>query len=221
MKILVVAATAFECRLNIGKSLTIGDPKSVLDPMAHQVDLIVAGVGAVPTTFALSRYLNGYDLIINIGIAGSYNSKYQPGDVVLVKEDVFGDYGIDNQGMFQPLSDMNFKGNTLYSEKRYFENPWLEKLSEALNIPLVKGLTLSTASGSQDIIDKIIKFWNADIETMEGAAVFYVCNQLNIPFVCLRAISNMVEPRNKSKWETEVAIDNLDKALRQLIQNLD
>lgn len=220
MKILVVVATTFECRLNIDENLTIGDPKKVLDSMAHQVDLLVTGVGAVPTSFALTRYAIKYDLVINIGIAGSYSSKYQIGDVVCVKEDAFGDYGIDNQGIFQSLSDINFKGNTLYLAKRYFENPWQEKMGKTLSFPQVKGLTLSTASGSQDIIDKIIKFWGADIETMEGAAVFYVCNQLKIPFVCLRAISNMVEPRDKSKWETGIAIENLDKSLRQFIQNL-
>ena len=89
-----------------------------------------------------------------------------------------------------------------------------------LKLPLVKGLTLSTASGSKDIIEKIIQRWNADIETMESASVFYVCKQLGIRFICYRAISNLVEPRDKSKWEVGKAITNLDVEVRNFIKTL-
>jgi futalosine hydrolase len=192
----------------------------VLESMNHHVEILITGVGAVPTAFALTRFANDYDLIINIGIAGSYNSKYSIGDVVCVKEDAFGDYGIDDRGIFKPLSGLNFSGNTLYSTIQYINDPWIESSYNYLNLPLVKGLTLSTASGSKEKIDKIIEYWGADIETMEGASVFYVCKQLNKPFICIRSISNMVEPRDKSKWETGKAIENLDKSLRQFIQSL-
>ena len=99
-------------------------------------------------------------------------------------------------------------------------NPWVAGKFNFLKLHSVKGLTLSTTSGSGDIIDRVKSFWNADIETMEGASVFYVCKQLNKPFICLRAISNMVEPRDKLRWEAPKAIGNLDKELRQFIQNL-
>lgn len=221
MKILVVTATAFENRLNTLGDLRIGEPVKVFESFIHHVDLLIAGVGAVPTTFALTKNANDYDLIINAGIAGSYTSKFSVGEVVCVNEDTFGDYGIDNKGTFKPLSELNFVGNTLYSTNQFMNNTWVETYNKNINMPLAKGLTLSTTSGSKDSIDNIKKIWNADIETMEGASVFYVCNQLNKPFICFRAISNFVEPRDKTKWETSKAIENLDKALRQFILSLD
>jgi futalosine hydrolase len=82
------------------------------------------------------------------------------------------------------------------------------------------GVTLATASGSEKIISQIKNLWGPDIETMESAAVFYVCNMLEVPFVCIRSISNMVEPRDKSKWEIKKAIDNLNLFTRNFINEL-
>jgi futalosine hydrolase len=44
---------------------------------------------------------------------------------------------------------------------------------------------------------------------MEGAAVAYVCERFDVPWVQIRAISNMVEPRNRSAWDIPLAIKNL------------
>ncbi len=221
MKILVVTATAFECRFDIGFESRIGLPIKASEFLNHHVDVLTAGVGAVPTAFALTKCANEYDLIINIGIAGSYTPKYSIGEVVCVKEDTFGDYGIDDKGVFKPLSGLNFEGNSMYSSTLFMNNQWVESIFKTINLPMVKGVTLSTASGSNGVINKVKSIWNADIETMEGASVFYVCKQLNKPFICIRAISNLVEPRDKSRWEISKAIGNLDKALRQLILSLD
>lgn len=221
MKILVTSATKFECKLDTGLVHILTEPMSVMEPFNHLIDLLITGVGAVPSAFAVTRLASDYDLVVNIGIAGSYTSKYSVGDVVCVKEDAFGDYGIDDRGIFKPLSGLNFKENVLFSRNAFMENPWIESKFSHLIMPRVKGLTLSTASGSKDVIDKINNFWKADIETMEGASVFYVCKQLNKPFICFRAISNMVEPRDKSKWEVSKAIENLDKELRMFIQSLE
>lgn len=221
MNILVTSATRFECRLDVGLPHDIIEPISVNEPFKHQVDLLIAGVGAVPMAFALTRFVNEYDLIINIGIAGSYSSKYSVGDVVCVTEEAFGDYGIDDKGIFKPLSEMNFVDNVLFSKNAFMQNPWIESRYSFIKVPRAKGLTLSMTSGSKDIIAKVNNFWKADIETMEGASVFYVCKQLNKPFICFRAISNMVEPRDKSRWEANKAVENLDKELRSFIQRLD
>ena len=220
MKILVVSATVSECRLDIGGAHKIGIPHKAADFNDKHVDVLISGVGAVPMVFALTKYAHDYDLVINIGIAGSYNTNLSIGDVVCVSEDTFGDYGIDDNGVFKPLSGINFAANVLYSVNNFMNNPWLNGNFSFIKLPFVKGLTLSTVSGSEDAIGKIKSFWNADIETMEGASVFYVCKQLNVPFMCFRAISNMVEPRNKLKWEASRAIENLDKELRGFIQNL-
>jgi futalosine hydrolase len=62
--------------------------------------------------------------------------------------------------------------------------------------------------------------FSPDIETMESAAFFYVCLQEKIPFLALRAISNKVEPRDKSKWNIPLAMQNLSNVLKNVFYNI-
>ena len=55
---------------------------------------------------------------------------------------------------------------------------------------------------------------------MEGAALHYVARESNIPFVQIRAISNYIGERDKSKWEMKSAIDNLNQTLIKYIDHL-
>jgi futalosine hydrolase len=221
MKILIVSATAKENGLAMGLDVKKGIPIRVKESFNHEVDVLITGVGAVPTTFFLTKVVENYQLVVNIGIAGSYNPIYPIGSVVCINEDAFGDYGIDDRGAFKSLFETNinakdefpFLGDTLH-------NPWLKDAFFETKLPLVKGITLSTVSGSEEAIRKIKMRWNADVETMESASVFYVCRLMDIKFVCLRSISNMVEPRDRSKWDLKNAIDNLTNEIRFLINSI-
>jgi hypothetical protein len=66
-------------------------------------------------------------------------------------------------------------------------------------LPAVTGATVNMASGSQPVIDRIREAWNPDIETMEGAWLAYLCAMAGIPWIAVRAVSNMVEPRNREE----------------------
>jgi futalosine hydrolase len=58
------------------------------------------------------------------------------------------------------------------------------------------------------------------IESMEGAALHYVCLQEAIPFIQLRSVSNFVGERDKTKWRMEEAVDHLNRELILLIHQL-
>jgi futalosine hydrolase len=55
---------------------------------------------------------------------------------------------------------------------------------------------------------------------MEGAAFHYVCMHMNVPFLQVRSISNMVGERDKSKWKMKDAISNLNDELSKIIRSL-
>ncbi|MDB4583087.1 hypothetical protein N9164_08040, partial [Draconibacterium sp.] len=57
-------------------------------------------------------------------------------------------------------------------------------------------------------------------ESMEGAAVFYVCNWLGVSCYQIRAISNFVEPRDSSKWNIPLALENLKEAILVVLKKL-
>jgi futalosine hydrolase len=221
MKILIVSATARENGLISNSEVKTGSIVKVHESSNHDVDALITGVGAVPTTFFLTQVVQKYQLIINIGIAGSFNFEYAIGSVVCVKQDAFGDYGVDDRGVFKSLAELKlnpkenfpFQGDLLL-------NPWIKEEFANIGLPLVKGVTLSTVSGSVESISKVKDRWNPDIETMESASVFYVCNLKGVKFICLRAISNMVEPRDRSKWDLEKAFANLQIEVSRFLKSL-
>ena len=54
---------------------------------------------------------------------------------------------------------------------------------------------------------------------MEGAAFFAGCKRLD-NFTQIRAVSNYVEKRDKSKWNISLAIENLNKTLQKTLQEI-
>jgi len=89
---------------------------------------------------------------------------------------------------------------------------------ERLAAPLVHGVTVSSCSGT-DAASEIMRHRSgADIETMEGAAVAFVCRQLEIPMLHLRAISNWTGDRDRGEWNLGAAVDVVQTAVRGLMQ---
>ena len=55
----------------------------------------------------------------------------------------------------------------------------------------------------------------AQIENMEGAALFALCGDAGVPCAEIRAISNRVDDERKD-WRIELAVDNLTQAIDKL-----
>lgn len=58
------------------------------------------------------------------------------------------------------------------------------------------------------------------IESMEGAALHYVCLMEKIPFLQIRSISNHIGERDKRKWNMKEAILRLNQEIIRLTENL-
>ena len=159
---------------------------------------------SIQVTKELSK--NKYNLVINIGVAGSFSQDYVIGDVVEVVEDNFSELGFENGNDFGLFSDSEIV--TKYS------------VESKTSLQKVKGITVNTVHGNDQSIDKIVNRLNADVESMEGAAVFKVCNEFSVPCMQIRAISNTVEKRNKENWNIALAIDNLNNQLEKIIMAL-
>ena len=153
-------------------------------------------------------------MLINAGIAGSFLSSYAIGTVVEVAADTFGDFGIDNNGNFIPAKSTELLKQNIFP----FTGGWLKNPNPFdISLPQVNGITVQTVSGSINLIEIRKKFFNPGIETMESSAFFYVALREQIPFGAIRCISNRVEPRNKKRWNTDLAIKNLNDYLNEEI----
>lgn len=207
MQILVIAATATEIQPFIAADTNI--------------DVLITGVGVPATIYHLQKRIQqiDYDLIIQAGIAGAFDPQFLLGQTVLVKQDCFADLGIEEKENYTPIFETGFADKNEFP----FENGWLFNPSEYIlksDLPKVKAITVNKVSDSELQKQQYIKTFNADIETMEGAVLHYVCLQENIPFLQIRSVSNYVGERDKTKWRLNEAIENLNKILINLINEL-
>ncbi len=225
MNILIVSATILESK----NLIKLFDLKQVSNNLytkkikKNSLNILISGIGLSFTTYALSKALfkKKYDLVINTGIAGSFNKNIDIGDVVQVVSERFADLGIRDKNSFIDIFEAGFLNANEYP----FENTELKSSnienSVLKKIKQVKGISVNTTSGNQSEIIQLQKKYNPDIESMEGAAVFYVCHKENIPVLEIRSISNYVEERNKSKWNIPLAIKKLDDFFMLFLKELE
>jgi futalosine hydrolase len=186
-----------------------------------QVDVLITGVGVPSTMYHLQKRIHqlDYDFIIQAGIAGSFNNDIELGKTVLIQRDCFADLGIEEKENYTPAFKTEFAGKDEFP----FTDGWLVNANEVLfktDLKKVKALTVNKVSDSALQKQQFISTFNADIESMEGAALHYVCLQEQIPFLQIRSISNHVGERDKTKWKIKEAIENLNKELALLINQL-
>ena len=170
--------------------------------------ILITGMGMVNTSIQVTNELsqNKYNLVINMGVAGSFSQDYIIGDVVEVVEDNFSEFGFENGDDFGLFSDSEIVTKYIVEGKTTLQK--------------VKGITVNTVHGNDQSIDKIVNRLNADLESMEGAAVFKVCSKFGVSCVQIRAISNIVEKRNKANWNMPLAIHNLNNQVAKIIMGL-
>jgi len=186
------------------------------------IDLLISGIGLIFTTYSLSKaiFAKKYDLVINIGIAGSFKRSLKLGELVYVTSEQFADLGIRDKDNFIDIFDAGFISahQFPFSDKKL--KPKVLNIQKLEQLKKVKSISVNTVSGNQKEIDALMQQYDADVESMEGAAVFYVCMNENIPVLQIRSISNYVEERDKSKWNIPLAINMLSNFCFGLIQNL-
>ena len=223
MKILLVSATELEIRpflTRINQRKIENGYAENIELKGISIDVLITGIGLVFISHKLTKTLNKkrYDLVINAGIAGSFNKNLNIGEVVLVGLEEFGDLGVEDDMGFHTVFERGFIGKNEFP----FENGCLKtKLPEKLKLPefkQVKGLSSNTTHGNEKNIRELLRKFQADIETMEGAAFFYVCLMENADFIEIRAISNYVEIRDVSKWNIPLAAQNLSDSLFKIIE---
>ena len=169
---------------------------------------LITGVGMVNTAIYLTKELvkKKYDLVINMGVAGSFSKELKNGDVVEVVEDNFSEIGFENNLEFSKFTDFDVKTKYLNSSRT--------------SLKKVRAITVNTVHGNKVTISEIVKREGTEIESMEGASVFKVCEEFNVPCMQIRAISNKVEKRNKKNWDLDLAIRNLNIEVEKIISGL-
>ena len=208
MKLYVIAAT-------------IGEIEPLIETTINtDYKLIITGVGAMAATYQLTKMIreDKPDLIIQAGLAGSFEEGLSLGSVVVVNRDRFADLGVEENSKWIDIYDLGLA----QANEEPFKDGWLRNENKSLNrfgYAQVSSITINEITTMPKRISLLREKYNASIESMEGAALHYVCLLEKIPFIQLRAISNRVGERDKGKWKIKPAIENLNNALIKIMEN--
>ena len=160
------------------------------------------------------------DLIIQAGIAGTFDKKMHLGKVVTVNNEILGDTGVEEEGKWKDLFDLKLEKSSYHPfEKRKLPNQYLKEYN-LLKLSEVSSITVNEITTNKERIDQLIKKYEPGIESMEGAALHYVCREMNVPFIQIRSISNYIGERDKTKWKMKEAIENLNQTLLKYVDRL-
>jgi futalosine hydrolase len=212
VRILIVSATTAE----------IDSYASQLTSRAG-VDVLVTGVGMVATAArcAQALALKRYDMALNLGVCGSFDRALSPGTVVHVVRDRIAELGAEDGERFLTIHDLQLLDDDEFpfrAGRLVNDAPPATAALDAL--PVVEGITVNTVHGNDRSIDEVARRFRPQVESMEGAAFMYACLVQGVRFAQVRAVSNVVERRNRDAWKPKEAIDNLGVAAVDIVRAL-
>jgi futalosine hydrolase len=232
-KVLIVAATYHEIQFleKVGmKSIEVTNNLFSFIKSDTTFEVLIAGVGMVATAFHLTKQLskNNYDLVLNVGIAGTFDKTIPLCETVNIIEDRFADLGAEDDENFISVFDLGLMDvNQFPFENGVLNNKTATELKPINDLKRVRGITVNKVHGNEKSIENLLvqvghteRSRSAQTESMEGAAFAYVCMLMNVPHFQIRAISNYVEKRNRNAWKIEEALIILEKLILNIIDEI-
>ena len=223
MRLLIVSATSLEIKpllSALGKGRVLQNHVTRYRYKHFQLDILITGVGMVPTSvltsIVLAKY--SYDAVINAGICGSFNRDIPIGKVLNINTDCLPETGVEDGEHFLSIIDLKlldqdefpFSGGKLINDS-VFDSSLINSLL------LSTGVTVNTVHGNEQSIAAFLTRHKVDVESMEGAAFMYSCKLLKSRFIQIRSVSNYIEDRDVSKWDIPLAVHNLNRFLLDLL----
>jgi len=178
-------------------------------------DVMLAGVGSVAAAVNTARALaiSEYSLVISAGIGGGFPGRAEVGSLVLANEIVAADLGAETSEGFCSVEELGFGFSHIQIDTSLVEH--VNRALVAAELPVITGpvLTVSTVTGTaESALELAARILGATAEAMEGYGVAFAAHDRGLPVLEIRAISNMVGPRDRSTWRIKEALDVLEAA---------
>jgi len=193
------------------------------------VILFAAGMGKTNAAHGLTALLETRTVrgVIGFGVAGAYHgSGLRIGDVALASAAIYGDEGVETpegwistEGIGIPLLER--RGERVFNEIP-LDPALVKRAADALAAGGVHArvgpfVTVSACSGTAARGAEVAARWGGLCEGMEGAALAHVAAIYGAPFLEVRAVSNLVEDRDLSRWRLGDAAEAVQRAVRVLV----
>ena len=218
MNCLLVAATAKE----ITPFLNYYRNAEKLWHVDLELDVLITGIGMTATTYHLTRHfaIKRPDIVVQAGVAGCFDTRIPLGAVVAVKQDTIADESVVELQKLKTLFELKLvPQNQPPYKKGWLINPD-KKMLKRTGLKAVKGISVNQITTSKQMIGFYQHQFSPVTESMEGAALHYVCLCEKVPFLQIRSISNYIGERNKKKWNMNDSVEALNEVLKGLFENI-
>ena len=208
MRILVVTAVAAE-REAVWRGLQNN----------HRFEVLAAGVGAAAAAAATARALtaSAYGLVVNAGIGGGFPGRAEVGSLVVADAIVAADLGVRTAEGFLSLDELGLGATRLPVDPGLVRA--VAGALRAAGLPVRSGtvLTVATVTGTAESAAELAaRIPGAAAEAMEGYGAALAARECGVPVLELRAVSNLVGPRDREVWRVAEALEKLSAACRVL-----
>lgn len=192
-------------------------------PGNHEIIPWITGIGSLMASHSLTQGVVKLkpDFIVQASIAGSFSPQLLPPQVVVIKDEILGDLGVQEEDDFKDIFDLKLQEPSIFPYyKKCLTNPLLENKTTYYDLPIVNAVTINEITTNPKRIELLKQKYQPAVESMEGAVLHYIGIMEKIPFLQIRAVSNMVGERDKTKWQMKEAIAALNEALNNLLPQL-
>lgn len=189
-------------------------------PGLPELDVLITGIGLTATTYALTTQFQTRRpaWVIQAGVGGCFDTRLPLGSVVLVKQEAIADQSVVELNRLKTLFDLDL----VPANRPPYTKGWLVNktpVPSSVRLKKVKGISVNEITTSPARVRFYRDYFNPVIESMEGAALHYVCLLEQIPFWQLRSVSNYIGERNKKKWDMSASLANLNRELIRFLQS--
>ena len=190
------------------------------------VIVLPAGMGKTNAAQGLTALLETRAVrgVVGFGVGGAYpGSGLEIGDVALASAAIYGDEGVDAPGGWMSTEGIGIplieRGESRVFNEIALDPARVERARAALEAAGVRArvgpfVTVSACSGTAARGEVLARRFGALCEGMEGAALAHVAAIYDVPILELRAVSNLVEDRDLSRWRLADAADAAQRAVR-------
>lgn len=204
--------------------------------IGHQaVRLAVTGPGLANTvhglTVAIVSELPG--LILQIGCGGGFSEAgLDTGDVAVASKEIDIHLGLEPDGPEKSTGSLPFpviskRGREIFNRypvdavERRRAAKQIKAAFAGSGASVLTGpfITVATVTATSVRSRRLHRQYGALVENMEGAGAAHVAALYDIPFLEIRAVSNRVGDRDKSRWDLPLAFQRCSQAAKAFLEH--
>jgi futalosine hydrolase len=179
----------------------------------EEVATLVTGVGPIEAACVLAAALasSRYRLVVNAGLAGTFDGAARIGDGVVVGDETI-ELNLESGAPLTLPAGVKLIGSASSAV------PLVARL-QGKGFPVLRGVTVARVTSSEATARRLAGELGAQVESMEGFAALRAAALAGVPAIELRGISNRCGDRERSGWNFTAGLAGLERIVNAFFES--